>query len=98
MNEFISGNEAKELIDTHNALVVDVRSSTEFFVGSVPGALNIPLQDLANRVHELESENHIIVFCRSGARSTQAKTFLHSLGFSKVSNGGSFNNMLSCFD
>lgn len=95
---FISKNDAVELIENHAALIVDVRSPQEYLGGTAPGAINIPVSVLPVRAHELDSDKHVIVFCRSGARSEQAKTILSSLGFDKVQNAGGISNMISCFE
>lgn len=70
------------------AFVVDVRTPEEFLLGSYPGAVNIPLLELYDRWEELKSEDDIIVYCRSGHRSDQAKKFLLQQGASSVLNGG----------
>lgn len=75
------------------ALLVDVRTPGEFSTGSVKGAVNIPLDQLANQTGKFQNKNHIIVFCRSGNRSSQAKAFLTKNGFSNVINGGSWTNV-----
>jgi len=98
MNNFISGNEARDLIDNHEALIVDVRNPQEYMDGTAPGAINIPVSVLPHRAHELDSEKHVIVFCRSGARSEQAKMILNSLGFDKVQNAGGLHDMINCFE
>lgn len=75
------------------AFLVDVRTPAEFADGSVAGAVNIPLDKLETRLSEFEGKQSIIVFCRSGARSTQAKSLLDSKGIKGVLNGGTWNNV-----
>ena len=98
MNKFISQSDARNLLDNHEPLVVDVRSPQEFLSGTAPGAINIPVSILTVRANELNSEKHILVFCRSGARSEQAKMILNSLGFDKVQNVGGLGQMMNCFE
>lgn len=98
MQSFVAGEKVKKLINDHNAQIVDVRTPQEVASGTAPGAINIPVQILPHRAHELDKDRHVIVFCRSGARSTQAHMILSSLGFEKVNNAGSFQNLLSCFE
>lgn len=66
---------------------VDVREEWEYEEDNL-GALNIPLGELPDKLDELESNKHseIIIHCRSGARSGNAKKFLESKGFDKVRN------------
>jgi rhodanese-related sulfurtransferase len=75
------------------AFLVDVRTPGEFSEGSVKGAINIPLDKIGNQTDKLKGKNHIIVFCRSGNRSAQAKSILESKGFTNVTNGGSWTNV-----
>ncbi len=69
-------------------LLVDVRSPEEFASGSVDGAINIPLGVLSQNFAVFQNRQNIVVFCRSGARSGQAKMLLEQNGFTGVINGG----------
>ncbi|MBK7433159.1 MAG: rhodanese-like domain-containing protein [Chitinophagaceae bacterium] len=75
------------------AFLVDVRSPGEFAMGSVPGAVNIPLDAVTAQSARFRDKQHIIVFCRSGNRSGQAKMILEQLGFKNVVNGGTWENV-----
>lgn len=66
--------------------LIDVREPDEVAAGTLPGAINIPLGDLAERVGELDPANRVVVLCRSGARSTKASEQLTAAGFSDVVN------------
>ncbi|MDO5043862.1 MAG: rhodanese-like domain-containing protein [Coriobacteriia bacterium] len=68
----------EEFHKTPNALLVDVRYLKEFNEGHVPGAINIPLPELADRMQkELpNTDQDIFIYCRSGNRSKQAEKFL----------------------
>jgi glyoxylase-like metal-dependent hydrolase (beta-lactamase superfamily II)/rhodanese-related sulfurtransferase len=71
-------------------LVLDVREPEEYRgeLGHIPGALLIPLRELAARAGELEThkERKIVAVCRSGVRSTTAAAILYGLGFEHVYN------------
>lgn len=74
----------------NNATIVDVRTHGEFMGGHVAGSINIPLQEIPNRVEEFKSmPQPIILCCASGNRSGQATSFLKSHGV-ECSNGGSW--------
>lgn len=75
------------------AVLVDVRTPGEFLSGSVKGAINIPLAQIQNRLSTLKGEKNIMVFCRSGASSSQAKNMLAQNSFSNVTDGGSWKNV-----
>lgn len=75
------------------AFLVDVRTPAEFYSGSVKGAVNIPLDKLSNQLTTFKDKKHIIVFCRSGNRSSEAKSILNLNGFTNVTNGGAWQNV-----
>lgn len=77
----------------NGAFLVDVRTPDEFSGGSVVDAVNIPLNELEDRLEEFEDKEIIVVFCRSGARSETARQVLESSGFNHVLNGGSWQNV-----
>ncbi|MBO8126861.1 MAG: rhodanese-like domain-containing protein [Firmicutes bacterium] len=66
--------------------IVDVRTEKEFAQGHIEGAINIPLQELADRYDEIPSDKPVIVHCKSGARSSYATAFLQMLGYRNVQN------------
>ena len=76
------------------AFVVDVRTPMEFSTGHYQNAVNIPLSDISNRLPEFGAKTQpIVVYCRSGNRSGQAKRMLESAGFTNVINGGGLKDM-----
>lgn len=77
----------------NGAFLVDVRTPAEFSGGSVKGAINIPLDKLQSQLSKLKNRKAIVVFCRSGARSGQAKGILEQNGFQNVVNGGSWQSV-----
>ncbi len=81
-----------------SAFLVDVRTPEEFAEGSVRGAVNIPLSEVANKIADFKGKKQIVVFCRSGNRSSQAIQILEKNGITNVINGGSWqdvNNIIS---
>ncbi|HEY7096315.1 MAG TPA: molybdopterin-synthase adenylyltransferase MoeB [Terriglobales bacterium] len=82
----IQVEELKRRLDAGDDLyVLDVREPHEYQICNIGGHL-IPLGDLANRVHELDSSREIVAHCRSGVRSAKAVVFLQQAGFKKVTN------------
>jgi phage shock protein E len=75
------------------AIIIDVRSKSEFATGHVKGSINIPLEQIGSSVEKLKSYNNIITCCRSGNRSSMAKKTLESVGLRNVVNGGSWQNV-----
>lgn len=75
------------------AFLVDVRSAGEFASGSVKGAVNVPLDRVGSQLAKFKGKKNIVVFCRSGNRSSQAKGILEQNGFQNVINGGTYQNV-----
>jgi adenylyltransferase/sulfurtransferase len=65
--------------------LLDVRESHECLICSLHGHL-IPLGDLPQRIHELDTSREIVVYCKSGVRSAQAVDFLRQSGFKHTTN------------
>ena len=65
-----------------NALILDVRTIEEFRSGHIPNAKNIPVQELSTKISNLDNykNNDIIVYCRSGVRSSKAADILNKNG------------------
>jgi phage shock protein E len=92
---FVSVESARQLL-SGNAKIIDVRTESEFRQEHVPGAINIPLNELENRVsREIPEKSQILlVHCLSGARSAIAKGKLRKLGYSRVHNVGSLRRAM----
>lgn len=75
------------------AFLVDVRTPQEFDAGHVRGSVNIPLDRIPHALEKFKNKENIIVFCRSGNRSSQAKSILESNGFTNVINGGTWQSV-----
>ncbi len=85
-------------VDYKDAFLVDVRTPEEVAEGGVAGATNIPLDELEQRLAEFDNKGQIVVFCRSGSRSSQAKTILEKNGYTNVVNGGSWEQVQAKVD
>ena len=73
----------------NGAQVVDVRSVDEFMGGNVSGSINIPLNEVPERIAEFKNiEGPIVLCCLSGGRSGQATGFLQSQGIECFNGGG----------
>lgn len=79
---------AEQLIKENKGTVVDVRTPAEYMGGHVAGSINIPLNEVPNRIDELKSmEMPLILCCASGNRSGQATYFLSAQGIDCVNAG-----------
>jgi rhodanese-related sulfurtransferase len=79
----------QEVADLHasdSIVVLDVREPFEHERGVIPGALELPLGDLPQRIDEVPMDRPVVLVCRSGNRSDQARHYLESEGFENVHN------------
>ncbi|MGB3182913.1 MAG: rhodanese-like domain-containing protein [Cyclobacteriaceae bacterium] len=86
--EDITAEELKRRREANEDLnIIDVREEYEYDEDNI-GVKNISLNTLPNRLDEIEQhkDEELIVHCRSGARSSNAKNYLTSQGFTKVRN------------
>jgi phage shock protein E len=80
--------EARRLVQ-EGAVLLDVRSIGEFSAGHIPGAINIPVDQVAARADELAAKGKsIVVYCASGMRSGAAARMLKSKGITVFDLGG----------
>jgi molybdopterin/thiamine biosynthesis adenylyltransferase/rhodanese-related sulfurtransferase len=77
---------AQELKHGRPIRMIDVREPHELEISHIDGADLIPLGSLATRLHELDSAQEIVLFCKSGSRSARALELLAGAGFRKVRN------------
>ena len=68
--------------------LVDVRDGSEWQVGHIDGAVNIPEDDLPDRVEELDRSRPVVTVCRAGTRSAEAAEWLRGQGFEAESLDG----------
>lgn len=76
-----------------DAFLVDVRTKEEFAEGSAQGAINIPLDEVEKNLAQFQGKEKIVVFCRSGNRSGQAKEILEKHNITNVTNGGTWEEV-----
>jgi rhodanese-related sulfurtransferase len=92
-NLFSNGPQADiaQLIGS-GAVIVDVRTTGEYADGHVKGAINIPLGEITQNLHQLRKDKPVITCCRSGARSGQAMQELRQHGYD-AHNGGPWTSV-----
>lgn len=83
----------KHLIEDKSAIILDVRTEQEYNEGHIRNSINIPLDKLNDSVFSLQKKEAIVIVCRSGKRSKEAKTFLTYQGFINVYDGGKWENL-----
>jgi len=85
----------KDVLKKQDTVLVDVRSALEYESEHVPGAQNIPLDEISARIAEFRSSDKpVVLYCRSGNRSGMAVNILKQHGITDVYNGGSLEDIL----
>ena len=91
----ITQEAAKEMMDTQEVLILDVREQHEYDSGHIPGAVLLPVgtitDDTAAAVID-ELDTVVLVYCRSGNRSKTASQALADLGYTNVYEFGGIND------
>ena len=65
-------------------LLIDVRTPQEFASGHIQGAINIPVEEIGQRLSEVPQDKPIVLYCRSGNRSNQASGILVNAGYTGI--------------
>ncbi len=92
--DFLTGNKTDKLKDfqTRGAIIIDVRTISEFKQGAISGSKNIPLQVINGNIAKIKKFNKpIITCCVSGMRSGRAASILNSNGIEAINGGGWIN-------
>jgi hydroxyacylglutathione hydrolase len=92
--EEIQVGEAEERSLAAGGLVVDVRRSSEYREGHIPGAVNVPHTSIPARLEELPHGRPLLLYCRTGSRSAVASAFLARHGFEAVYVNGELSALL----
>lgn len=87
----LSMQEAKANLDKDKDIVLlDIRTRMEYKEGHLPGAINMPWQEIVHSIDEVapDLEQTIYIYCHSGVRTLTAGTILDTLGYDNVYNLG----------
>ena len=92
-NRRITATQAKELMGRYSAIILDVRSASEFARGHIQGAILLPDYDIKYSAENILTDTNelILVYCQSGNRSRAATSLLLSMGFVNVYDFGGIN-------
>ncbi|WP_256761563.1 rhodanese-like domain-containing protein [Cohnella sp. WQ 127256] len=83
----ITVEELKARLDAGQQIhLIDVREDEEVAQGMIPGAIHLPLGQIAQQLNAIPKEDEVIFICRSGYRSDQACQYLSSLGYKGTTN------------
>ena len=90
----ITQEEAKEMMDTQEVIILDVREQDEYDSGHIPGAILLPvgtIDETAAAEVIPEKDSTVLVYCRSGNRSKTASAALAELGYTNIYEFGGIN-------
>ncbi|WP_294244522.1 rhodanese-like domain-containing protein [uncultured Chryseobacterium sp.] len=82
----------------NGAVILDVRTESEYRTGHIPGSKNISLGTLRERYTELDPSKTYITVCSHGLRSVKAEHILKERGFKNVRNGGAWTDLQKSLD
>ena len=85
--EQITQEKAKEMMDTQEVIVLDVREQSEYDSGHIPGAVLLPVGSIDEETAAAvipEKNSTVLVYCRSGNRSKTASSTLAGLGYTNI--------------
>lgn len=83
----ISASQLKSRLESDKALfLLDVREPFEFSHAHIENSVLIPLNQIPQRLQDIDYDKEIVTICHHGMRSMQAANFLHQVGFKDISN------------
>jgi len=74
----------RELDQRKGMVLLDVRTAKEYEGGHIPGAVNVPLSDIGDKVKKLKKDKELVVYCRSGNQSIWAIKRLMGMGYTNL--------------
>lgn len=84
--EQVPAHEWQTWLEVNEGMILDVREPHEWALGTLPGAVQISMGDITERVGDLADRTAVLVVCRSGVRSEQVAVFLSMNGLARVAN------------
>jgi rhodanese-related sulfurtransferase len=74
----------KDGVEASDALVIDVRETSEYAEGHIPGAVNIPIRTVTQNLDKIPMDRQVYIYCASGFRAAQTLSALGMLGYDNV--------------
>jgi phage shock protein E len=90
-----TGKIKPEIMTDNNTVLIDVRTKDEFKSGHLEKAINIPYTEIEGKINSItkDTNQHIVLYCRSGRRSGIAQKTLLKMGYKNAVNGGSYKSL-----
>ena len=77
-------DQARNMIESENVYLIDVRTPNEYEFMHIKNAINIPVESIKERENEIPKDKDIMVYCASGSRSKNAICILNNLGYNRI--------------
>ena len=82
--KLIPFEQAKDMIEKNNVVLIDVRTSNEYDLMHIKNAINIPVNEIEQKILQIEQNHPLMIYCSSGARSKTAIQILNNLGYNNI--------------
>lgn len=84
--EVVPADQWQAWVTENDAVVLDIRQPHEWELGTLPGAVRIPMTELLARIEEIPRDRPVLCVCRSGSRSERVAAYLQASGFTRPVN------------
>lgn len=84
MYNLVNYEEARNIIENPNNIVIDVRNPNEYSTMHIKNAVNIPVQNIRMYENEYSNKEKIMVYCSTGNRAKEAIRILNSMGYTNI--------------
>ena len=82
--KLVTFEQARQMVENKEIILVDVRTQNEYDLMHVKNAINIPVNEIEQKIFQIEQDKKIMVYCSTGARSKTAIQILNNLGYNNI--------------
>ncbi len=82
--KLVTFEQAREMIEKKEVILIDVRTQNEYDLMHVKNSINIPVNEIEQKIFQLEQDKNLMVYCSSGARSKTSIQILNNLGYNNI--------------
>jgi phage shock protein E len=95
MADEVALSAAVTALQSPDSVLIDVRTAEEFAAGALPGAQQVAHEDIADHISAIApaKDTPIVLYCRSGRRSSVAEESLRAMGYSNLINAGGYDEL-----
>lgn len=82
--KLVTFDNAREMIENNQVILIDVRSKCEYDLMHIKNAINIPVEQIEQKIFPIEQNKPLMIYCSSGSRSKTAIMILNKLGYNNI--------------